>query len=130
MIGLIFFGLTQIKNTVPYVYLVELVPAKYSTSMSAGMTSFDSATLAVVCLYFIFISRDWFPLFFAMTLLSTFSYLVIVVFVPESPIWLLNNGRTGDAIAALNSIGKFNGVGKQIPVDAIFSETMPLHNKT
>jgi len=126
LIGLIFYGLTQMKNTVPYVYLVELVPARFSTSMSAGITSFDSATTAVVCIYFVFISKDWFPLFFAMTLLSTLSYLVIVFFLPESPIWLLNTGKTSDAIAALNKIGKFNGVGKQIPADAIFSETMLL----
>ena len=78
--------------------------------MSASITSFDGATTAVVCLYFIAISRDWFPLFFTMTLLSTLSYLTIVFILPESPMWLLNKGRTGDAIAALNRIGRYNGV--------------------
>jgi MFS family permease len=126
LIGLILYGLTQMKNTVPYVYLIELVPAKFSTSMSAGITSFDSATTAVVCIYFIFISKDWFPLFFAMTLLSLFSYLLIVFYLQESPIWLLNTGRTSDAIAAFNKIGKFNGVKERIPEDAIFSEALAL----
>ena len=110
--GLVLFGFTQLKNTVPYVYLVELVPAKFSTIMNASITSFDSGTIAVVCLYFLFVSRDWFPLIFGMTLLSTFALLVIVYILPESPIWLLNTGRTADAIEALNAIGKINGVSE------------------
>ena len=88
--GLLIYGLTQIKNTVPYVYLLDLVPAAYSTSMNVSITSFDSATMAVACLYFIFVSKDWFPLIFGLTLLSTISLFVIVFILPESPIWLLN----------------------------------------
>jgi len=130
LIGLMILGFSQLKNTVPYVYLAELVPAKYETAMSASITSFDCATAAVVCLYFITISRDWFPLFFAMTLLSTLSYLTIVFILPESPIWLLNKGRTADAIAALNKIGRYNGVEKQIPADAVFLETKELMTTT
>ena len=112
LIGLLIYGLTQLKNTVPYVYLVELVPAKFSTIMNANITSFDSGTIAVVCLYFTFVSREWFPLIFGMTLLSTFALLIIIFILPESPIWLLNKGRTADAIVALNEIGKINGVSK------------------
>jgi len=97
---------------VPYVYLVDLVPSAWSTSMNVSITSFDSATMAVVCLYFIFVSKDWFPLIFGLTLLSTISLIIIVFILPESPIWLLNKGRTGDAIDALNKIGRINGVKK------------------
>ena len=80
--------------------------------MNASITSFDSGTIAVVCLYFIFVSREWFPLIFGMTLLSTFALLVIVFILPESPIWLLNTGRTADAIEALNKIGEINGASE------------------
>ena len=45
-----------------------------------------------------------------MTILSTVSFLVCAFLLPESPIWLINNGRTKDAIEVLNKIGKWNGV--------------------
>lgn len=122
MTGFLLYGLTQLKNTVAYIYLLELIPAKYGTIANVSLTSFDSATMAVVCLYFIFISKDWFPLMFAMTVMSTFALFIIMFVLTESPIWLLNMGRTRDAIDALNKIGRFNGVKNQIPIDSVFNE--------
>ena len=124
LIGFLIYGLTQLKNTVSYIYLLELIPEKYGTVANVSMTSFDSATMAFVCLYFILISKDWFPLMFVMTLMSTFALLVIIFVLTESPIWLLNVGRTKDAIDALNKIGRFNGVKSKIPKDAIFNEAI------
>ena len=122
------YGLTAIKNTIPYVYLVELIPTRFIIRANASITAFDSGTVSFVCFYFIFVSKDWFPLVFTMTVLSTLSYLVICFTLPESPIWLLNQGRNQDAIDALNSIGRMNGVKRQIPKNAIFLESRQVIN--
>ena len=122
LIGFILLGVSQIKNGVAYVYVVELVPPRQSGPVNVCLTSFDSATMFVVCFYFIFISKDWFPLIFTMTALATLAYLGIVFLLPESPIWLLKHGRVEDAIAAFNWIAKVNGSKNRIPDDAIFKE--------
>ena len=44
------------------------------------------------------------------TVLSIISYVVCLLIIPESPSWLLINGRTQEAIAVFNYIGRFNGV--------------------
>ena len=121
-IGFVLIGASQIKNSVSYVYVVELVPARQSGPVNVCLTSFDSATMFFVCFYFIFISKDWFPLIFTMTALGTLAYLGIVFLLPESPIWLLKHGRVEDAIAAFNWIAKVNGSKNRIPDDAIFKE--------
>ena len=121
-IGFVFYGLSQLKNSVAYVYAVELVPARQSGPVNVCLTSFDSATMFFVCFYFIFISKDWFPLFFTMTVLATLAYLGIVFLLPDSPIWLLKQGRVEDAIAAFNQIAKVNGSKTRIPDGAIFKE--------
>ena len=41
---------------------------------------------------------------------------------PESPRWLLVNGRSGEAISVLNHMAKINGASKLIPYDAQFVE--------
>lgn len=45
---------------------------------------------------------------------------------PESPRWLLYNGRVDEAIEAINYMAKFNGSSEKIPLDATFQETLEL----
>ena len=76
--------------------------------------------MACVCFYFLFISRDWFPLMMTMTVLGTIALLVLVFVLPESPAYLISKGKTGEAIEALNFIGRVNGVNSRIPRDTVF----------
>ena len=62
LIGLIFYGLAQLKQSVVYVWMAELVPARNSTSVTVSLTSFDAGSLGIICLYFLLVSPDWFPL--------------------------------------------------------------------
>ena len=103
-----------------YVWATEIVPAKYSTAVTVTLNTFDSGSLFFVCIYFFLISRDWFPLMLFMTVLSTIAFIITSTLLPESPEWLLLNGRTKEAIAAFNLIGRVNGVKKRIPETAVF----------
>ena len=88
----------------------ELVPAQNTTSIAVSLSTFDSGSLAFICLYFLLISKDWFPLMLVSVIMSVISLLICAILLPESPIWLLQNGREQEAIAAFNFIGKINGV--------------------
>lgn len=115
-------GLSQVKNGLSFVWLSECTSTTYKPRGFTVINMFDALTMAVVGLYFIFISKEWFWLYFIMLLL-TYITTALVVFCPESPRWHLINGRSAEAIAQLNLIGKLNGfVDDQIPPNAVFVE--------
>ena len=43
-----------------------------------------------------------------MTLIGTFSYIVVILVVPEAPRWLLINGKQAEAIDSFNYIASLN----------------------
>lgn len=90
LIGFILFGLTMLKNSVPYVYINELVPQANATSSLVTLSSFDASTLMFVNLYFLFVSREWLPLVLFMTILAFVAFIFTIIWIPESPSWLLS----------------------------------------
>ena len=82
---------------------------------------FDCFPMPFLCLYFMFISKDWYPLNFWVLVLSYVSFALTFI-CPESPRWLLVNGRTKDAIEVLNYMARCNGNSQRIPNDAQFVE--------
>jgi hypothetical protein len=77
----------------------------------------DVLTMAVLCTYFMLVSRDWFWIYFYMTCVGSLSYLGVMLFMPESPKWLLFTGNESKAISNLNYIAKVNGSGFRLPND-------------
>ena len=118
----IVFGLCMLKQSVPYVWGAEIVPPGRTVVTSVAITSSDSSTMLWTGFYYLVISRDWFPLCITMTILQTIALFWAIAFIPESPQWLLTQGRVAEAIDAFNSIAKFNGVAARIPKGATFQE--------
>ena len=121
--ALMFFlmGLTQIKVGVSYVWLSECVGFSYKSTSFTLINIFDGMTMAILCVYYLTISRDWIWLcsfFCLLTYLATFALL----FCPESPRWHLVNGRAPEAIKVLNEMAVMNGSEERIPDEAIFVE--------
>lgn len=81
-------------------------------------------TLFFIGFYFKYISKDWFPLVFGTSFISTIGFIILVLIAPESPKWLLLNNRTEEAIHSFNVIGKFNNSKTLIPESAIFVESL------
>lgn len=86
------------------------------------LNGWDQATVVVIVLYFMYWSKNWFPLFLGLTVLGAVCQCYMLVCVPESPKWLLTQKRRKDAIAALNRIAEANRSKNRIPLDAQFEE--------
>lgn len=101
-------GASQLKNNVCYSWLFSMVHSSNKSAACSFLNAFDTSTILVTCVYFQFISREWFWLYLVMTVLASMSFLILMVFVPESPRWLLGQGREKEAIDVFNEIAKIN----------------------
>ena len=82
---------------------------------------FDALPLVVTCIGYLYLSKHWYWVCFGGAVL-TYTATIVAFFCPESPRWHLVNGRTPDAIRALNQIAEINGSLERIPEEAIFVE--------
>lgn len=72
--------------------------------------------------YFLFISRDWQPLIYTFFYVHIAGYLLVTALCPESPKWLLLQGKRKEAIDALNYIAKINRSPNRISSSTYFAE--------
>lgn len=91
-----------------YVWLSECVGCAYKSLAFTVINIFDGLTMAVTCIYFMNVSHNWFWLCLFFCLLSYVGTAVNLI-CPESPRWHLVNGRSSEAIKALNRIAEMNG---------------------
>lgn len=116
-------GFSQLKNSVCYTWLFTLVHTSNKQSVCTFLNAFDTLTLCVTCCYFVFVSREWFYLYFTMTLLGTLSFAVMIFCIPESPKWLLLNDQSQEAINSFNFISKINCSKYFIDSETVFVES-------
>ena len=126
LIGNIVCGLCTLKQSVPFSWIFELMPADRKTLASVSISCVDTITLAVICSYFLFIDNHWFPLMMGMTILNTISLIYCFFVMPESPHWLLTKGKVSEAIDAFNTIARFNGVKHRIAYGTEFEEAVDI----
>ena len=79
--------------------------------------------MAMACISYMYLTRNWLWLCLASTCLSYLA-LFLAFFCPESPRWHLIHGRTPQAIDCLNRIAELNGVQESefIVHNAVFVE--------
>lgn len=116
-------GLSQIKNSVSYVWLSECTSKPYKSRAFTTINVFDALPMVITCLYFMLISKNWIHLSLFFCCLSYLA-LVAAFICPESPRWLLIKGRSTEAITALNKIAHMNKVPGRIPTSAVFVEDL------
>ena len=123
LVCFVVIGFVCIKNAVSYVWVFELVETKHKGTVCSVVSMFDEMTPLIFCCYIKFVNKDWFPLVAGMTFAGVVALFLAVVVVPESPKFLLINGKTEEAIAALNRIAGLNCASSRISSDAVFVET-------
>jgi hypothetical protein len=122
LLGYIIYACGNTKNSIAFVWMFELVETKYKSACCTAINVVDTLTMVVVGLYILFISRNWFPIEFAIFIVSLINYACMSFFMPESPKWLLITGRVDQAITEFNYIAKVNGSPNRIPETAQFIE--------
>lgn len=90
------------RNSVCFNWMFELISTEDQSMANAAINTWDAATGLVVCGFYLTIERDWRPIYAMYSYLGLISLAVMAVLMPESPQWLLINGRKKEAIAALN----------------------------
>ena len=114
-------GLSQIKNSVSYVWLSECTSKPYKPKAISYINIVDGLPILLTAIFFMLISKNWIhlpTLFCALTYISLF----LAYFCPESPRWHLINGRSSEAIEELNKMAHMNRSEKTIPATALFVE--------
>lgn len=101
-------GACQLKNSGCYGWLHDLLETKHKAVATGFLAGFDSLSLAIIPMYFLYLSKNWFNLFFLLTVMSGISHFTILYFSPESPKWLLVQNREQEAISAFNKIAHYN----------------------
>ena len=92
LFGYMLYASANTKNSVSFVWMFELVEAKYKTKACTFINSVDTMTMVITASYILLISRNWFPLVFSVFLVSIVNYICMTLFMPESPKWLLMTG--------------------------------------
>ena len=69
---------------------------------------FDAAPILMMCVMIMFGVKTWIE-FNLVVLVIGYSALIVLIKCPESPEWLLINGRREEAIKVFNTIAKWNG---------------------
>ena len=94
-------GLSQIKNSVSYVWSSECTSQLYKPKAYTWINVVDAMPMVLTCFYFQFISKNWVHLSTVFCILC-YVALMAAFLCPESPRWLLINSRSDEAIQALN----------------------------
>ena len=121
-------GFSNLKVSQSYVWASECVTFERRSKAFTIINVVDAFPTLITGLYYLLISRDWFTIY-AINLAVSYCALIIAIFCPESPRWLLYNNRQEEAIDALNYMAKFNGSKVRFPKNTVFQETLQLAGK-
>lgn len=99
LVGYILYACSNTKNSIAFVWMFELVENKYKSACCSAINTVDTMTMIVMGFYILFVSRNWFPIEFTYFIISLINYCSMLLFMPESPKWLLITGRVESAIA-------------------------------
>ena len=130
MIGFVLFGFSSLKNSLSYVYLFEFMHSKDKSFACSCINFADVSGAAIAGCFFLFVKKDWFPLYVGVVTVTTVAYLVILIIHLESPKWLLHQNRTDEAITVLNYIAWFNGSDHRVHASTKFIEAKEEHLST
>ena len=115
-------GFFYVKNTVCYNWMYELTEHRHLALDNAVINVWDSSNGIVLCSFYLLVSRDWLPIYSFYVYAGCLALLVQGAFLPESPRFLLINGRKQEAVAALNRISSLNGASHRFTTDDVFAE--------
>ena len=100
-IGFFFIGFSNMKNSQSYVWASEVVPFHRRSKAFTLINVADALPPTITGLFYLLVSHNWFTIYFISVVIS-YSALFFAFMCPNSPSWLLVNGKQDEAIVALN----------------------------
>ena len=115
-------ALCNVKNGCTYVWAFELAGLKHKMFVTTVINAFDRSTLFVMGFFLLFITRYWLVIALFYWTLGVIAFLLAYFYLPESPLWLVMNNHSDEAIAILNKMAEFNGSEERIELNTDFTE--------
>ena len=107
---MILLGLTWPgKRVTGITYFLEFIPAQYQKFYIVALALLDYPSIALISFCYQYISRDWYPQQLCGVLLTTFSLVFCMTFLPKSPKFLFMKGRYREAKIIITDMRRFNG---------------------
>ena len=103
-----------------YTHMFELTEESRKQMCATVMNAVDASTLLVLGLSVILIVRDVVAIVEFVTVAQVWCMVLYLLLIPESPKWLMMNGKITEGISVMNYIAKFNGAKERIPNNAEF----------
>lgn len=97
------------RFTCGFVLFVELLPEKYKAISGSAILIGYSISLLEVTAYYAWISKNSIPTIWVGYSLNLITFIANFI-VPESPVWLVSQGRFDKARESLMRIAKWNNV--------------------
>ena len=80
------------RNNIAFVYLTEFLTPQCVNLATLGFLFFDGFSCLFIAVYFEFINKHWQYVTSIGIVMAVVSFAGILVFIPESPLWLLKTG--------------------------------------
>lgn len=120
--GFSLMGFMMAKNSLAVTWAFEYVQKEAKPLANSAINSLEFLVFIVAGLYYLLISRDWWPLIQVYFCVHIFGYILVTALCVESPKWLLFQSRRKEAIDALNYIAKVNRSKFRISASTQFTE--------
>ena len=117
---LFFLGYSvTMRYYVGYTYGIEMQPASHAVFASTIMFLFESFAYLFICIYFLHLSKDWRPLQIPNLVMSVLG-LGCLIWMPETPAFLVSQKRHAEARQVFAMIAKWNGKGSDVAPFFVF----------
>ena len=122
IIGYSMMGFFMGKNSLIFTWTFEFVTQRSKGCASTFILILDFCTPVIAGMFIMFVSRDWKMFMYPFFAIGALGFVIVSVLMPESPKWLLLQGRQEDAIRSLNFVARVNRSPSRIDQKANFVE--------
>ena len=103
-----------------YTHMFELIPKEHKQFCATFINTIDTFSLSCHGFYYMLVEPNAVQYVQLLYFIGTFSTIIYLLIIPESPRWLLQNGKDQRGIKVMNYIAWFNRSDKRIPSSAKF----------
>ena len=101
---------------VGFLYASEFMTPKWQVIFGTGFGFIECATGMIIILYFDFVNKHYMYIAGVAGVACSISWILVLTFADESPLWLLKMGRIDQAKTIIQKMMRINGVDASIEI--------------